>query len=267
MPTDHSQPGGPQPGSARLQGDTDARRPSSLRAAALTRPAGETRTSRSTPQMHRSTAKRRRAAAGRGLRVVGHGYVRPWTRCCATRRFGCSTRSSWTAAAPVARASGDAHPAGLDLLRQRRRPPAGTADVQPGVHRAPGGRPAAGDRADHRRLLDRLAERRRRRQPVEFMAEFALPLPSDVIGELLGARGRIGPGSRPGSGHSVTCWRWAAGPGGGDRGRPAAVELTAYFADLLAQRRAQPREDIVRRWPRSRTPTRSSSPTPSCWPI
>ena len=96
------------------------------------------------------------------------------------------------------------------------------------------------------RLLDRLAELGQGGQPVDFMAEFALPLPSDVIGELLGVpeadRAWFPPrvrafgavleiGRRP--------WREITAADA------AAVELTAYFTDLLARRRAEPLSDIV----------------------
>jgi len=95
-------------------------------------------------------------------------------------------------------------------------------------------------------LLDRLAGLGAGGQPVDFMAEFALPLPSNVIGELLGvpeedrpwfpprvrsfgAILEVGPGM----------WRFLQGADS------AAEELTAYFADLVAKRRAQPRDDLV----------------------
>ena len=97
---------------------------------------------------------------------------------------------------------------------------------------------------DH--LLDRLAELGADGSPVDFMAEFALPLPSDVIGELLGVpeqdRSWFPPRVRAFGAvleigrHS---WREVIAADA------AAVELTEYFADLLAQRRDAQRGDIV----------------------
>jgi cytochrome P450 len=95
-------------------------------------------------------------------------------------------------------------------------------------------------------LLDRLADLGAGGAPVDFLAQFALPLPSDVIGELLGVpeedRAWFPPRVRT-FGAILEIGR-----------RPfreitaadaAAVELTEYFAGLLARRRAQPREDLV----------------------
>jgi cytochrome P450 len=96
------------------------------------------------------------------------------------------------------------------------------------------------------RWLDRLAELGAGSRPVDFMATFAVPLPLDVIGELVGvpepdrawfpplvrdfdAVVDLGP-------HSLRQVRLA---------NAAAVELTSYFTDLLASRRAQPREDLI----------------------
>ncbi|WP_208297640.1 cytochrome P450 [Actinophytocola oryzae] len=95
-------------------------------------------------------------------------------------------------------------------------------------------------------LLDRLAALGANGTPVDFMAEFALRLPSDVIGELFGV---------PASDRSWFPSRVAAFDAVIEVGqRPfrevraadaAAEELTAYFADLLATRRADPGDDLV----------------------
>ncbi len=97
---------------------------------------------------------------------------------------------------------------------------------------------------DH--CLDRLAELGAGGQPVDFVSAFALPLPLSVIGELIGVpepdlawfppRVRDFDAVLELGGHSVRQVRTA---------NTAAVELTAYFADLLASRRADPREDLV----------------------
>jgi cytochrome P450 len=95
-------------------------------------------------------------------------------------------------------------------------------------------------------LLDRLAALGAGGRPVDFMAEFALPLPSDVIGELLGVpepdRAWFPPrvlaiGALLELGPAV----WKHLPAADQ----AAVELTDYFAGLAAQRRAAPRGDLV----------------------
>ncbi len=96
------------------------------------------------------------------------------------------------------------------------------------------------------RRLDRLAELGAGGAPVDLLAEFALPIPSDVVGELLGVpesdRDWFPPRVRAfgaildlGAG----VWRYQKAAD------TAAAELTAYFADLLAARRAEPRDDLV----------------------
>ncbi|HEY7597676.1 MAG TPA: cytochrome P450 [Actinophytocola sp.] len=96
------------------------------------------------------------------------------------------------------------------------------------------------------RRLDRLAELGAGGTPVDLLAEFALPVPSDVVGELLGvaeadrdwfpervrAFGAI-------LDLGVGVWRYQ------QAADTAAEELTAYFADLVAKRRAEPRDDLV----------------------
>jgi cytochrome P450 len=96
------------------------------------------------------------------------------------------------------------------------------------------------------RWLDRLADLGAGGRPVDFVTTFARPLPLDVIGELVGvpepdrawfpprvedfdAVVEVGP-------HSLRQVKAANG---------AAVELTAYFAGLLASRRTEPREDLI----------------------
>ncbi|HET8658658.1 MAG TPA: cytochrome P450 [Micromonosporaceae bacterium] len=95
-------------------------------------------------------------------------------------------------------------------------------------------------------MLDRLATLGAGGQPVDFMAELALPLPSDVIGELLGVpepdRAWFPPrvlaiGALLELGPAI--WKHLAAAD------QAAVELTGYFAELAAKRRAQPRDDLV----------------------
>jgi cytochrome P450 len=96
------------------------------------------------------------------------------------------------------------------------------------------------------RRLDRLAALGADGAPVDLLAEFALPVPSDVVGELLGvpeadrdwfpARVRAF-GAILDLGAGV--WRFQKAA---DK---AAEDLTGYFADLVAKRRAEPRDDLV----------------------
>jgi cytochrome P450 len=95
-------------------------------------------------------------------------------------------------------------------------------------------------------LLDRLAELGAGGATVDFLSEFALPLPSNVIGELLGVpeqdRAWFPPRVRDfGAILDLGTGTWR----GLRAADAAAAELTAYFADLVAQRRARPRDDLV----------------------
>ncbi|MFL6145684.1 MAG: cytochrome P450 [Labedaea sp.] len=94
--------------------------------------------------------------------------------------------------------------------------------------------------------LDRLAELGADGSPVDFMSEFALPIPSDVIGELLGVPEQdrswfpdrvraFGAILDLGSG----MWRYLQAA---DR---AAGELSEYFAELVERRRSEPQDDLV----------------------
>ncbi|HEU5426050.1 MAG TPA: cytochrome P450 [Actinocrinis sp.] len=96
------------------------------------------------------------------------------------------------------------------------------------------------------RRLDHLAKLGAAGARLDFMEHFAYPVPSDVIGELMGVPeadrswfpARSEPFSlvlEPGP-HN---WRHLIN---GDR---AAQELTAYFGKLVAQRRAEPRDDLI----------------------
>lgn len=95
-------------------------------------------------------------------------------------------------------------------------------------------------------LLDRIGVLGAGGQPVDFMAQFALPLPSDVIGELLGVPEADRPWfpSRVRSFGAILevgtgMWRHLKGADA------AADELLAYFGVLASQRRAQPRDDLI----------------------
>lgn len=96
------------------------------------------------------------------------------------------------------------------------------------------------------RRLNTLAAKGADGAAVDFMAEFALPLPSDVMAELLGVpeedRAWFPPRARA-IGEILEL----------DGGTPqhvreadlAAVQLTEYIGDLVAKRRAHPTDDLV----------------------
>ena len=96
------------------------------------------------------------------------------------------------------------------------------------------------------RRLDRLEELGAGGRPVDFMATLAYPLPSDVIGELVGVpeedRAWFPARSEPFSlvlEPGPQNWRYL------QAGNAAAAELSAYFTDLIAARRAAPRDDLT----------------------
>jgi len=104
--------------------------------------------------------------------------------------------------------------------------------------------PAVARLVDQR--LDRLAELGADGTPVDFMAEFALPVPSDVIGELLG----VPEADRPWFPERVRAFGAILDLGAGAfsylrAADTAAAELADYFADLVATRRADPRDDLI----------------------
>lgn len=96
------------------------------------------------------------------------------------------------------------------------------------------------------RRLDRLAELGAGGAPVDLLAEFALPIPSDVVGELLG----VPEADRDWFPPRVRAFGAILDLGAGvwrhqQAADQAAAELCGYFAELLAARRAQPRDDLV----------------------
>jgi cytochrome P450 len=95
-------------------------------------------------------------------------------------------------------------------------------------------------------LLDRMAELGAGGRPLDFMAEFAFPLPSNVIGELLGVpeedRAWFRPRVRALSEiFELDGSTWATMRAADE----ATGELREYFAELAAKRRVDPREDMV----------------------
>lgn len=100
-------------------------------------------------------------------------------------------------------------------------------------------------RATIQRLTDALIDRMAEKEQVDVIADLAYPLPVAVICEMLGV-----PLADQGLFHA-----WSAAlvrsldltdePAVYNRASVAAAEMTAYFDELLAERRAQPRGDIL----------------------
>lgn len=96
------------------------------------------------------------------------------------------------------------------------------------------------------KLLDRMAELGQGGAPVDFISEFAYPLPTQVVGELLGIplddlgwfRERV---------ERIDAYLDLAGktPEILAAADAAATELSEYYAGLIAKRRADPRDDLV----------------------
>ena len=90
-------------------------------------------------------------------------------------------------------------------------------------------------------LLDTLAER----GDVEFMADFALPLPMAVIGELVGVgvadRARLQPQVRA----AAKGIEPVLGEEESEAALAAIAALGEYFGDLLDERRRRPRDDLL----------------------
>jgi cytochrome P450 len=96
------------------------------------------------------------------------------------------------------------------------------------------------------KLMDRIAALGTGGRPVDFMSEFAFPLPSNVIGELLGIPEEDRAWFRPrvraiGAMFEPDGSTWPIMTAA-DR---AVVELSDYFAGLTARRRIEPRDDLV----------------------
>jgi len=94
--------------------------------------------------------------------------------------------------------------------------------------------------------LDRLAALGSGGEPVDFMAEFALPIPADVIGELLG----VPEADRPWFPDRVRSFGAILDLGSGmwrflQAADKAATELSGYFTELVARRRVEPRDDLI----------------------
>jgi cytochrome P450 len=94
-------------------------------------------------------------------------------------------------------------------------------------------------------LVDTLLDDLARRGEVEFMTEFALPLPMAVIGELVGVPAEDRAGLQP----KVRAAARGIEPVLSEEEIDAAIlaigELGAYFEAFLAERRREPRDDLM----------------------
>jgi cytochrome P450 len=94
-------------------------------------------------------------------------------------------------------------------------------------------------------LLDRMADGGADGSPVEFMRDFAFLLPVTVICELLGIPEADRKGFRPIARALTAILEPAVDLSALTDADAAAIRLRAYFTDLAAQRRSDPRDDLV----------------------
>ncbi|GAA4846091.1 cytochrome P450 [Kitasatospora terrestris] len=95
------------------------------------------------------------------------------------------------------------------------------------------------------RLLEEMAERGADGSPVDFMEAFAFRLPVGVICELLGVPEQDRYRFRGLTSDLTTVLELIATEDELDAADEAADELSGYFADLAARRRAHPEDDLV----------------------
>ncbi|GHJ49454.1 cytochrome P450 [Catellatospora sp. TT07R-123] len=95
-------------------------------------------------------------------------------------------------------------------------------------------------------LLDAMARRAAAGEPVDFMRDYAFPMPAAVLGRLLGVPDEDLPWYRPRAAELAKVIEL----GGGTeenmrRADRASEELTDYFAEMVARRRARPTDDLI----------------------
>ncbi len=95
------------------------------------------------------------------------------------------------------------------------------------------------------RLLDAMALAGADGSPVDFIAEFAYALPAAVISELIGAADWDAAELRQLSGKLAAVLEPEVDDDVIARGDAAAITLAGMFTELIAQRRARPRDDLV----------------------
>jgi cytochrome P450 len=94
-------------------------------------------------------------------------------------------------------------------------------------------------------LVDGLLDQAERRGEIELMRDFAYPLPATVIAEMLGVPAGDGPRFMRWSNDLAALLDPFHAPGGLDAAQAAFVELSAYFRAALAERRREPRDDLL----------------------
>lgn len=95
-------------------------------------------------------------------------------------------------------------------------------------------------------LLDRLAAQAAGGAKVDFMSEFAFPLPANVLGELLGVPEADRAWYRPRAlALGAILELGGATPDNVAAANTASEEITAYFGELAAARRREPRDDLI----------------------
>jgi cytochrome P450 len=95
-------------------------------------------------------------------------------------------------------------------------------------------------------LLERMADKSAQGIPVDYIADFAYPLPSNVLGELMGVPESDRGWYRPlAAAVGVIMELGAATPDNVRAADAASVQLVEYFTRLADERRANPRNDLI----------------------
>lgn len=95
-------------------------------------------------------------------------------------------------------------------------------------------------------LLDRMAAGGAHHVPLDYMAAYAYPVPSNVMGEMLGVPEEDRAWYRPlAAALGVVLELGGGTPENLARADAASRELAAYFTKLCAMRRAEPRDDLI----------------------
>ncbi|HZI04871.1 MAG TPA: cytochrome P450, partial [Archangium sp.] len=96
-----------------------------------------------------------------------------------------------------------------------------------------------------RGIAEALATNVARRGEVEFVSEFAMPLPAFVIGDLLGLDRSLHTHFKRWADDLVAGMSGSHTPESAVRIRQSYQEMERYLRDVIAERRRQPREDMV----------------------
>ena len=94
-------------------------------------------------------------------------------------------------------------------------------------------------------LVDGLLDEAERRGEIDLMRDFAYPLPATVIAEMLGVPAADAPRFMRWSNDLAALLDPFNAPGGLEAAQAAFTELSGYFRAVLAERRREPREDLI----------------------